>query len=67
MIIRFMTVASTGRFRDNSEIFMCESFYLAASLLLNAANSSSVLVFLTWSGAFGRANKTPVTTTVSPT
>src|SRR5579863_10590805 len=66
MIIRFMTVANTGLFRDNSEIFMFGSFYFAASLLFNAANSSRVLVFLTWSGAFGRANKTPVTTIVSP-
>ena len=61
-----MTVASTGLFSDNSEIFMLGSFYFAASLLFNAANSSSVRIFLTWSGAFGRANNTPVTTMVSP-
>src|SRR5882762_1349345 len=66
MIIRFMTVANTGLFRDSSEIFMLGSFYFAASLLFNAANSSRVLVFLTWRGAFGRANNTPVTTMVSP-
>src|ERR1700754_1241142 len=66
MIIRFMTVANTGRFRDNSEIFMLGSFYFAASLLFIAANSSRVLTFLTWTGAFGRANNTPVITIVSP-